>query len=146
MTSQEHDGFSDFYLDYVKEIQLIISRNAAAEFACIWKESAASKKPRCVLTDEIGRLLITLQSELEDSDLYENVPLREAVLALAIPQTMIKQVGLDVLVKRLPETYLRSLFSSYVASHYVYAYGPRASQVDFYTFLNQLATDGAKRA
>jgi len=145
MTSQEHDGFSDFYLDYVKEIQLIISRNAAAEFACIWKESAATRKPRCVLTDEIGQLLITLQSELEASDLYDNVHLRKAVLASAIPKTLIDQVGLDVLVKRLPDTYLHSLFSSYVASHYIYAYGPRASQVDFYTFLSQLTAEGAKQ-
>ena len=59
MTASGPDGaFNDFYGEYVETIQRIICRNAAAEFVAIWQESIASKKPRCVLTDEIGRLLV----------------------------------------------------------------------------------------
>lgn len=59
MTASGPDGaFNDFYGEYVATVQRIICRNAAAEFAAIWQESIVSKKPRCVLTDEIGRLLV----------------------------------------------------------------------------------------
>lgn len=95
-----------------REIQSIIGKNAASEFNCIWKESLATKKPRAVLTDEIGSLLvrrsclfdrqgggdfaqIKLQSDLEASDLYANETARLAVLNKAIPKTMIDQVGID---------------------------------------------------
>lgn len=136
MTTQNpEEGVSDFYANYVQEIQRIISMNAASEFNCIWKESLASKKPRAVLTDEVGQTLINLQDQLEASDLWSNVAARRAVLSLAIPKTLLNQIGLDgqctgafvydplipevystVLLKRLPETYAKSLFASYIAS------------------------------
>lgn len=140
MTSENADGFSDFYLNYVQEIQSIIGKNAASEFNCIWKESLATKKPRAVLTDEIGSLLIKLQSDLEASDLYANETARLAVLNKAIPKTLIEQVGIEVLLQRLPAKYLQSLFSSFVASNFVYKCGPRASQVDFYGYMSGLAS------
>jgi glutamate dehydrogenase len=37
------------------------------------------------------------------SDLYENEKSRKAVLSRAIPRTLVDKVGLDQLMKRLPE-------------------------------------------
>lgn len=37
------------------------------------------------------------------SDLYENEKSRRAVLSRAIPRTLVDKVGLDQLMKRLPE-------------------------------------------
>lgn len=112
---------SEFYQNYVKDIQAKITENAAAEFSCIWKEHARLQgaKPRTIISDELSSKLNDLQAELEASDLFDDEGSRRGVMRRAIPKTLIDQVGLDTLLKRLPETYQRALFSSWVASHFV---------------------------
>lgn len=112
---------SPFYQSYVKDIQAKIVENAALEFGCIWQESTrpGSNKPRTIISDELSGTLNNLQAELESSDLFEDKAARVGVLNKAIPQTLVKQVGLEVLMKRLPEPYQRALFSSWVAAHFV---------------------------
>ncbi|KAG1751105.1 NADH-dependent glutamate dehydrogenase [Suillus lakei] len=132
---------SDFYQKYVKEIQEKISENAAAEFHCIWREHARLQgaKPRTQISDELSMRLNNLQAELELSDLFDDVPSRRGVMRRAIPTTLVEQVGLDALLERLPETYQRALFSSWVASHYIYKHGVNSSSVDFFHFARDLA-------
>ncbi|GAA95093.1 uncharacterized protein L969DRAFT_51542 [Mixia osmundae IAM 14324] len=137
MTNNGHEGFSEFYRNYVQEIQKIISYNAAQEFNCIWKDHAISKKPRPNITDELSRAIVQLQADLEQSNLWDDLGVRRAVISRAVPKTLLKQVGLDKLISRLPPTYLRSLFADFVASHYVYEYGLQSSLVAFYSFVSK---------
>lgn len=131
MTTSDEEGVSDFYADYVREIQRIICQNATAEFNCLWKASQETGKPRAALTDEVGRTLVKLQDELENSDLYENDIARNTVLSRAIPKPLLDRLGLETILQRLPESYSRSLFASWIAAHYLYKYGLNASAVDF---------------
>lgn len=112
---------SQFYENYVKDIQQKITENAAAEFQCIWREHAHAQgtKARTIISDELSSTLNSLQAELESSDLYDDATTRKNVMSRAIPKTLIGQVGLDTLLQRLPEPYQRALFSSWVASHFV---------------------------
>lgn len=112
---------SVFYQSYVKDIQAKIGENAAAEFQCIWKEHArlSGSKPRTVISDELSSTLNNLQAELENSDLFDDVPSRKGVMRKAVPKTLVDKVGLDELLKRLPEPYQRAIFSSWVASRFV---------------------------
>lgn len=142
----EHMVFTDgkpsaFYESYVKDVQDKISENAAQEFQCIWKEHArlSGTKSRTAISDELSQTLNTLQTELENSDLYEDIPSRRGVLKRAIPKTLVDKVGLDALMERLPETYQRALFSSWVGSHFIYKYGVNASSVDFFLFARGLS-------
>ena len=149
-----------FYNSYVKDIQQKIIENAAAEFQCIQKEHSRLKgaKPRSIISDELSSIINDLQDELENSDLFDDVPSRRGVMTRAIPVTLRDKVGLDELLNRLPEQYQRALFSSWVASHYVcaaaillpslmafaslsqvYRYGVAASSVDFFHFARDLA-------
>ncbi|ESK95661.1 nad-specific glutamate dehydrogenase [Moniliophthora roreri MCA 2997] len=132
---------SPFYKSYVKDIQQKITENAAAEFQCIWREHsrAQGSKTRTAISDELSSTLNALQAELEGSDLFEDEPSRNGVMRRAIPKTLVGEVGLDVLLKRLPEPYQRALFSSWVASHFIYKYGVRASSVDFFHFARDLS-------
>jgi len=132
---------SAFYQSYVKDIQRKIVDNAAAEFICIQKEHTRHKgvKPRTLISDELSSTLNDLQAELESSDLFDDEPSRREVLTRAIPATLVEKVGLDTLTKRLPEMYQRALFSSWVASHFVYKYGTQASAVDFFHFIRALS-------
>jgi len=133
---------SQFYQNYVKDIQAKITENAASEFSCIWKEHARLRgvKPRTTISDELSQTLNNLQAELEGSDLYDDVPSRNGVMHRAIPKTLVDQIGLETLLKRLPEAYQRALFSSWVASHFVYKYGVNCSSVDFFHFARDLAS------
>jgi glutamate dehydrogenase len=112
---------SSFYESYVRDVQAKIMENAAAEFQCIWREHSRCQgaKPRTAISDELSSKLNSLQTELEGSDLFEDATSRKGVMRRAIPKTLVERIGLDVLLNRLPETYLRALFSSWVASHFV---------------------------
>jgi glutamate dehydrogenase len=150
---------SDFYKNYVKDIQAKIAENAASEFHCIWQEHARLQgaKPRTQISDELSIMLNELHTKLEHSDLFEDVPSRKGVMRRAIPTTLVKQVGLDALLERLPVQYQRALFSSWVSSHFVsfnyfsmlhehhphlpqiYKYGVNSSTIDFFHFARDLA-------
>jgi len=112
---------SEFYQNYVRDIQEKIGENAAAEFQCIWREHARLQgaKSRTSISDELSIQLNSLQAELESSDLFEDCASRRGVMRRAIPKTLVNQVGLDTLLERLPQPYQRALFSSWTASHFV---------------------------
>ncbi|KAF6741457.1 NAD-specific glutamate dehydrogenase [Ephemerocybe angulata] len=132
---------SAFYKSYVKDIQAKISENAMSEFSCLTKEHSrlGGSKPRTTISDELSTTLNNLQAELESSDLFDDLPSRRGVLGRAIPKTLVDKVGLDVLMQRLPDPYQRALFSSWVASHFIYKYGVMGSSVDFFHFARDLA-------
>ncbi|KAL0960963.1 hypothetical protein HGRIS_005961 [Hohenbuehelia grisea] len=132
---------SEFYQSYVKDIQQKITENAAAEFSCIWREHARLQgtKPRTIISDELSSTLNNLQAELESSDLFDDLPSRKGVIRRAMPKTLVEKVGLEALMQRLPEPYQRALFSSWVASHFIYKYGVNGSSVDFFHFARDLA-------
>jgi glutamate dehydrogenase len=112
---------SAFYQEYIKNIQVKIVENAALEFACIWNEYSrpGSTKTRTAISDELSGKLNTMQAQLESSDLFDDGGSRRVVLKKAIPQALVKQVGLDALMKRLPEPYQKALVSSWIAAHFV---------------------------
>ena len=152
---------SQFYQSYVKDIQAKIAENAAAEFMCIWREHQRLQgaKARTIISDELSSTLNNLQTELEGSDMFDELSSRRAVLQRAIPQTLVDKIGLDTLMERLPEPYQRALFSSWVSSHFVsystftyssvliprcdrwqiYKYGVQASSVNFLRFARELS-------
>lgn len=156
---------SQFYQSYVKDIQAKIAENAAAEFMCLWREHQRLQgaKARTIISDELSSTLNNLQTELEGSDLFDELASCRAVLQRAIPQTLVHKIGLDTLMERLPEPYQRALFSSWVASHFVsystlsysrnyfhvlmtrrdrwqiYKYGVQASSVNFLRFARELS-------
>jgi len=132
---------SQFYQSYVKDIQAKIAENAAAEFLCIWREHQRLQgaKARTIISDELSSTLNNMQTELEGSDMFDELPSRTGVLQRAIPQTLVDKIGLETLMTRLPETYQRALFSSWVGSQFIYKYGVQASSVDFLRFARGLA-------
>lgn len=129
---------TQFYMDYVRDIQGIIVRNARAEFEAIWREHAETGKPRSVISTELSSTLIRLSEEIFGTSLYEQETLREAVLRYVFPESLINKVGLDSVIRHVPESYLRSAFAAQVAASFLYAKGPRASHVDFYNHIEHL--------
>ncbi|KUL88962.1 hypothetical protein ZTR_03581 [Talaromyces verruculosus] len=126
-----------FYQQYVKEVQEVIKRNATLEFEAIWREHERTGLLRSVLSDRLSLAITNLDEELQKTALWENIELRRKVLEDALPRLLLEKVGLDTILTRVPENYLRSIFGSYLASRFVYEYGSNPSQFAFFDFMSK---------
>jgi glutamate dehydrogenase len=132
----------DFYKTYVKEVQETIKRNARLEFEAIWRENEATGIPRSTLSDQLSLAITKLDEDLQNfKELWDNKTLRLQVFREALPQTLQQKIGLDKILQRVPDNYLKSIFGSYLASRFVYEYGSTPSQFAFFDFMSKrLAT------
>jgi glutamate dehydrogenase len=146
MTDDEHhelmqvkgEVIPDFYQQYVEEVTQIIEHNAQLEFECIWNEHERTGTRRAVLTDELSMKINELNVNVQQSSLWDSENIKRSVLEKAFPQTLQKKLGgLDVLLERLPEDYVKSVFGYYVASRYVYKYGMSGQEFAFFEYMNE---------
>ncbi len=134
-----HDGKSSSFREaYIKEILQLIRENARLEWAIIWQENERRGIPRCVLSDLISEKIIQIKDAINASELYQDKKLFRRVSSCCLPDILVKKVGFNTLLRRIPANYLRALFSSHLASRYVYEYGLEANEVNFTSFLNNL--------
>ena len=130
-----------FYKEYVKEVQSVIQRNARLEFEAIWRENQRTGTPRSALSDSLSWAITKLDLELQSFDeLWSNNTLRLSVLKEALPQTLQAKIGIDKILKRVPESYQKGIFGSYLASRFVYEYGATPSQFAFFDFMRKRMT------
>ncbi|EER24002.1 NAD-dependent glutamate dehydrogenase [Coccidioides posadasii str. Silveira] len=127
----------EFYNAYVREVQETIKRNATLEFEAIWREHELTGIPRSILSDTLSVAITKLDEELQKSELWDNLRLRKAVLGDALPKLLQEKIGLDTLLERVPDSYLRSIFGSYLASRFVYQYGATPGQFAFFDFMSK---------
>ncbi|KAG1469130.1 hypothetical protein G6F56_003439 [Rhizopus delemar] len=127
----------EFYEAYVKQVQGIIESNAAIEFEALWREHKRTKTPISILSDELSNAIVQLQEQLQNSGLWEDVALRTSTLKRAFPQLLLEKLGLDVLLERVPESYVKAIFGAYLASQFVYKYGPNPGNFAFFEFMRE---------
>ncbi|KAI9596164.1 Glutamate/Leucine/Phenylalanine/Valine dehydrogenase-domain-containing protein [Syncephalis fuscata] len=101
-----------FYQNYVIEVQGIIERNAELEF-----ESTS------YISDDLSHAIVTLKDELQGTTLWNNKGLRQVVLREALPKLLQEQVGLDTIIRNVPD------------SRFVYKHGVSPSQFAFFEFM-----------
>ncbi|KAG2237798.1 hypothetical protein INT48_002099 [Thamnidium elegans] len=126
-----------FYENYVIQVQNIIENNARLEFEALWREHKKTKTPISILSDELSVAIVQLQAQLQDSGLWDNVELRTTVLNRAFPKLLLETLGLDALLERIPESYVKSIFGAYLASRFVYKYGPHPDNFAFFEFMRE---------
>lgn len=128
-----------FYQQYVKEVQSIIVKNARNEFNMLWKLKDENKKSFADLSDELSVAINKLGDELSSSkELWEDTEFRNIVLKDALPSLLLNEVGLDGILKRVPEAYLRAIFATKLASEFVYTRGIDANPAKFLEFVSSL--------
>jgi glutamate dehydrogenase len=127
----------EFYQAYVKEVQETIKENARLEFEAIWREHKQTKIPRSTLSDTLSVAITKLDEELQKTDLWKNEKLRNSVLKDALPRLLQEKIGLDLIIQRVPDNYLRAIFGSYLASRFVYEFGSSPSQFAFFDFMSK---------
>jgi len=126
-----------FRQKYIEQILEIIRENASLEFEVIWKENKAKRIPRAVLTDLISDKINQIKDAIYKSDLFQNKALVKKVCTRCCPSTLGELVGYDRLSKKVPAAYMKALFASRLAGHYVYKYGLDADEISFYEFLKE---------
>ncbi|KAA8573164.1 hypothetical protein EYC84_003675 [Monilinia fructicola] len=127
----------EFYKEYVKQVQETIKMNAELEFEAIWREHEQTGIPRSTLSDTISVAITKLDEELQTSDLWRDAKLRKSVLLDALPQLLLSKIGLETIMERVPENYLRAIFGSYLASRFVYEVGSSPGQFAFFDFMSK---------
>ena len=128
----------EFYQEYIRSVHATIEKNAELEFECLWREHQRQpEKARSVLSDELSFAIVRLNEELQQSEtLYMNLPLRRLVLSEALPKLLQDRLGLDTLLARLPENYVKACFGSFLASRFIYQQGTTPSQFAFFEYMS----------
>lgn len=136
MTVKDVDNPPEFYKKYVAAIKDKIAENAEQEFEVLWREGIRTSTPRCKLTDLLSARIIQLKNELLSSPLlWKDEELQSVVLHKAIPKVLMPDFfDLKTLLKRVPESYMKAIFSSYLASRFYYSNGIDASSFAFLEF------------
>ncbi len=134
-----HEGkISDFRKSYVNEIIERIKENARAEFNLLWREHEETRVPFTILTNRISKKINDITDSVYNSDLVNDYKLRETVIVKYTPPTLLKLVGIENILKRVPENYLNSIVATKIAIDFVYRHGTKANEVDFYSYLKTL--------
>ena len=144
MCVREDGTVPSFYTEYVRQVQAVIKKNAALEFEAMWKEHEATGVPRSVLSDRLSLAITNLDQELQETELWHDLPLRKSVLQDALPKLLLDKIGFDTIVERVPDNYLRAIFGSYLASNFVYQHGSSPSQFAFFDFMRKRVPGSGK--
>ncbi|CEP16936.1 hypothetical protein [Parasitella parasitica] len=126
-----------FYEAYVKEVQTIIERNANLEFEGLWEANQKTGTPISILSDELSIAIVKLSEQLQTTGLWDNESLRNTVLKQAFPQSLLEKLGMETLLKRVPESYVKAIFGATLASQFVYKYGAHPDNFAFFEFMRQ---------
>ena len=90
-----------FYQDYVRQVQTIIQDNARLEFEAIWRENLQTGVARSILSDQLSTAITKMDEELQGTDLWDNVELRRSVLDDALPNLLLREIGLEKILERV---------------------------------------------
>jgi glutamate dehydrogenase len=97
-----------FYQDYVRQVQKIIQQNARLEFEAIWREHQETGVANSILSDRLSTAITKMDEELQGTELWNNVELRRSVLSDALPSLLLRDIGLDAIMEKVPVNYLKA--------------------------------------
>ncbi|MFW6160850.1 MAG: NAD-glutamate dehydrogenase domain-containing protein, partial [Acidobacteriota bacterium] len=122
---------------YIQEIIKIIKENASLEFEVIWRENQKNNIPRSILSDLISEKINAVTDAIYQSDLDRNKELFNNVIKCCCPMILVEEIGLEKILQRVPDSYLKAIFASRLASRYIYTYGLEANEINFFNFLQE---------
>jgi glutamate dehydrogenase len=146
MTDEEYESqmrvrdgrLPEFRRRYIEEIQKTIQHNARAEFEALWREHEATGKPLTLLSNELSDRINAITDAAVASGLSKDSALMARIVKLYTPPCLLELVGLENILSRVPENYLKAIAATTVATRFIYSRGLRANEVDFYHFIRGL--------
>lgn len=120
---------------YVEEILRIIRENARKEFELLWRERERKRASFTHLSNQVSQKINDITDAVFGSDLPAMPKLREKVVADYTPEPLLELVGLEHILSRVPDNYLRAIVATRLATGFVYTYGLGSNEIDFYSYL-----------
>merc|ERR1712150_116787 len=138
----------EFYATYAQQIQAIIIENAQHEFKAIWNYNQQEGVHKVVgtrkLSIKINQMSDSIQDQLRSGMTEkEKSQLIRTVLQKSVPPVLLKHLGVEGILARVPENYIGAMVAAWVAAHFVYKYGISASEVSFFFFMRTLVGEAA---
>lgn len=134
-----HDGAAPaFRQQYVSEVLQKIRSNARLEFEVLWSEHQSGKIPFSILTDQLSDKINQVADSIHHSELCQNPQLIKRVVELHCPPCLVKKLGINTIIKRVPDNYLQAITSSWLGSHFIYKYGLNTDEITFYQYLSNI--------
>ena len=130
----------EFMKSYVDEVIKTIKYNARTEFELLWSENEQKGIPFTLLTNRVSRKINDITDAIFNSDLPANTRLRENIITEYTPKPLLELIGLDNILKRVPENYLNAIVSAKLATSFVYTHGLDSNEIDFYNYLRNFVS------
>ncbi|MBN2322018.1 MAG: NAD-glutamate dehydrogenase [Acidobacteria bacterium] len=128
----------EFRNQYINDVLYKIRNNAGLEFEVLWSEHGKSKTPLSILTDRLSDRINKVSDSIRESDLWKDAGIFRAVIENHCPPSLVKMVGIDTIIQRVPQNYLQAIVSAWLASHFIYQFGLNADEIDFHSFIHNL--------
>lgn len=120
--TEEDKALSEFYKMYVQDIQNKIKEYCEMEFEALWNETRRTNVTISDAVNILSKKISELKRDILNSKtLCFDYVLMKNVLQQVIPKTLLQIVPFDEIYKRVPFSYLKSLFASCLASRYYYS-------------------------
>lgn len=127
-----------FRRTYIDQIIEKIKHNAHMEYEAMWRENQRTKVPMSVLSDVLSNKINELTDSLRESSLYEDEHVWRYAIKNHCPAVLVKELGIETILKRVPMNYLRAIFATNLAAHYIYENGLTANEVDFFKYIENI--------
>jgi glutamate dehydrogenase len=88
----------------------------------------------------VSRKINDITDAVFNSDLPANTKLRENIITEYTPRPLLELIGLENILKRVPENYLNAIVASKVATNFVYKYGMESNEIDFFNYLRNFVS------
>ncbi len=135
----EKDGvIPEFRKRYIEEILTIIRQKAKAEFEILWNLNSKTGEAISSLSDSLSAKINEITIAVENSNLFEDESLRRNVLSLHIPEVLCQDIGLETLLRRIPENYQKAIFCRTLASSFIYRHGINPGYEDYRQYVEEL--------
>ncbi|MFA6507957.1 MAG: hypothetical protein WCT14_17785, partial [Treponemataceae bacterium] len=136
------DGIPRFRKDYVEGIIRMIRANARAEFDLLWREHSETGIPLTSLSNSVSEKINRIADAVRESPLADEKELKERILTEYTPPRLLKLLGLETILARVPASYLKAIVAAKMATDFVYRRGLRANEVDFADYVESMKRKG----
>ncbi|HEY9594952.1 MAG TPA: NAD-glutamate dehydrogenase domain-containing protein, partial [Spirochaetia bacterium] len=105
----------DFRARYIREVTEIICRRADEELELLWSAHEATGTALSILSDTLSTKINEITLAVERSELFDDEAVRRRAFLRFVPPALLDAVGMEEILRRLPESYQRAAFARSVA-------------------------------
>jgi len=126
---------STFRQDYVEWIIQKIKDYAQAEFELLWQERMRTGQTLTALSNAISEKINRIADSIRESSLAADPAIQKRMLQTYAPPPLVAMAGIDAILQRIPDSYVKAVTAVKMATEFVYGWGLGANEVDFASYV-----------